>query len=325
MSLTRMLAIAMLAVLALPLGGHGQPKRASLGYLSSNPASDTEEAFDAFRAKLRELRYVEGENLRLEARYADGHFDRLPALAAELVRLKVDVIFTYGTPASTTAKQATSAIPIVFGAVSDPLGSGLVASLARPGGNVTGVTLSNPELSAKRLSLIKEAVPTASRVAVLMNPDFKASGAMVTETARAARNLAMEMRVFEAREARDFGKAFAAMAAARVHVVSVLPDPMFIAHRRQIVDVAAAHRLPAMYHLRQFVAVGGLMSYGADYTDTFSQCARLIDRILTGTRPVDLPVEQVRKFSFVVNQRTARTLGLTIAPAVLMRADAVLE
>jgi putative ABC transport system substrate-binding protein len=321
-----LLAILTLAVLAAPLAGQAQaPRHARIGYLSGNPPADTQEAFDAFRARLRELGHVEGQTLRIESRYADGNFEKLPQLAADLVRLKVDVIFTYGTPAATTAKKATGTIPIVFGAVSDPLGAGLVASLARPGGNVTGVTLSNPELSAKRLSLLKEAVPAASRVAVLENPDFKASASMVGETTRAARALGVETRVLEVREPRDFTKAFASMAGAHVHAVVVLPDPMFIAHRRQIVEVAASHRIPAMYHLRQFVTAGGLMSYGADYTDTFQQCARLVDRILTGTRPVDLPVEQARQFTLAVNQKTAKALGLTIAPSVLLRADSVVE
>src|SRR5262249_47742807 len=221
----------------------------------------TKDAFDAFRTKLHALGYIEGQNLLFEARYADGRYERLPQLAADLVGLRVDVIFAYGTPGSLAAKNATSIIPIVFAPVSDPVLAGLVATLTRPGGNVTGVTMNNPELSAKRVSLLKEAVPAVSRVVVLANPDFAPSPSLVAETRRGARVLGMEIRVLEVREPQELANAFGTMAAAKTHAVVVLPDPMFIAERRRIVELAATNRIPAMYHFRQFVEAGGAQSY----------------------------------------------------------------
>ena len=317
---------ALLAVLAMSGPARAQPARgARIGYLSANPPADTRDAFEAFRKRLHELGYVEGGNLVIESRYAEGRYERLPQLAAELARLNVAVILAFSTPGTLAAKNATGTIPIVFAGVSDPLIAGLVATLTRPGGNVTGVTLDNPELSAKRLSLLKEAVPAASRVAVLTNPDFKASSRMVAETRRAARALGVELEVVDAREPRELAKAFGAMKAAKADAVVVLPDPMFVAQRERIAELAASHRIPAIYHLRQFVETGGLMFYGADYVEAFQQGAMLVDKILKGAKPADLPVEHPWRFAMAINLRTAKALGLTIPHSLLVRADQVID
>jgi len=322
----RLTVVVILALLAASLAAEAQPsKKVRIGYLSGNPPSDTKDAFDAFQTKLHALGYIEGQNLLFEARYADGRYERLPQLAADLVRLKVDVIFAYGTPGSLAAKNATRVIPIVFAPVSDPVLAGLVATLTRPGGNVTGVTLNNPELSAKRVSLLKEAVPAASRVVVLANPDFAPSPSLVAETRRGARVLGMQIQVLEIRQPQELAKAFGTMAAGKTHAVVILPDPMFIAERRRIVELAATSRIPAMYHLRQFVEAGGLMSYGADYVEAFQQGALLVDKILKGAKPADLPVEQPWRFPLVINLKTAKALGLTIPQPLLLRADQVVE
>jgi putative tryptophan/tyrosine transport system substrate-binding protein len=315
------------AVLAAPHAVEAQQAGAKsrIGYLSLNPRSDTEDAIDAFRAKLRDLGYLEGQNLSIEYRYADGKHERLLKLAAELVRLKVDVIFAYGTPAARAAKNATSAIPIVFGVVSDPLAAGLVASLTLPGGNVTGVTPDNPDLSAKRVSILKEAIPSATRMAVLANPDFPATPAMLAETRHGARVLGIGLQVLEARDPDGLAKAFGAMTRAKANAVIILADPMFIAHQHRIAELAMSNRIPAIYHLRDFVESGGLISYGADYAEMFQQSAVLIDKILKGAKPANIPVEHPWHFALVINLKTAKTLGLTLPPSLLLRADQVIE
>jgi putative ABC transport system substrate-binding protein len=237
----------------------------------------------------------------------------------------VDVIFSYSTPGTLAAKKATSSIPIVFAGVSDPLIAGLVATLTRPGGNVTGVTLDNPELSAKRLSLLKEAVTAASNVAVLANPGFKASLSMVEETKRAARVLGVRLQILEARGPDELANVFGAMTAAKTDAVVVLPDPMFVAQRGRIAELAARARIPAMYHLRQFVEAGGLISYGADYAEAFQQGAMLVDKVLKGAKPADLPVERPWRCALAVNLKAARALGLSIPNSLLARADDVVE
>lgn len=318
--------IVILALLAAPFGTSAQPsKKMRIGYLSGNPPSDTEDAIEAFRAKLRALGHIEGQNLLIESRYADGRFDKLPKLAAELVQLKVDVIFAFGTPGSRAAKNATTTIPIIFGVVSDPLAAGLIASLTRPGGNVTGVTPNNPDLSAKRVSLLKDAVPAATHVSVLVNPDFPATSSMLTETRLGAQSLGVKLQILEVREPVGFAKAFAAMTEAKAKGVIVLADPMFIAQRRRIVELALRHRIPAMYHLRHFVEAGGLISYGAEYTEMFQQGAVLVDKILKGAKPGDLPVEQPWRYALAINLKTAKAIGLTIPQLLLGRADHIVE
>src|SRR5262245_58991380 len=281
--------------LAAPLAVQAQQARRvyRIGYLSANPSLDTNDAMDGFRTKLHALGYIEGQNLIIESRHADGTYGRLPELAADLVRLKSDVIFVYSTPGSLAARNATSTVPLVFAGVSDPMIVGLVASLARPGGNVTGVTLSNPELSAKRLSLLKEAVPAMSRTAVLVNPNFRPSSSMVAETRAAARTLGVKIQVLEIREPPELAKAFRIMSSTKDDAVVVVPDPMFVAQRHRIAELAASSRIPAIYHLRQFVEAGGLMFYGADYTEAFQQAAVLVDKILRGAKPAGPPVERL--------------------------------
>ena len=318
-----LVALLLLAV-ALAAGAQG-PRKVRIGYLSGNPPSDTRDALAGFRTKLRELGYVEGDNLTIDLRYANGRYELLPDLAADLVRLKVDLIFSYGTPGSLAAKSTTSTIPIVFSGVADPLGVGLVSTVARPGANVTGVMSNNPELTAKRMSLLKEIVPGAARVAVLTNPDFKPTANMLRETTLAARSLGMELQVVEARTRQEIAAAFEAMSAAKANAVAVLVDPMFIAERQRIAELAMRSRIPAIYHLRQFVEVGGLISYGVDYLEAFQQAAVLVEKILKGAKPADLPVEQPWRFALVINLKTARALGLTIPPSLVLRADHVVE
>ena len=325
--------VALTAVLALAGVLAGTPTAAEaqaagtgrLGFLSGNPPSDTQEALVTFRAKLRELGHAEGKNLTIEYRYADGKYDRLPELAADLIQRKVDVIVTFSTPGARAAKKATATIPIVFGVVSDPIAAGLVTSLVRPGGNATGVTPNNPELSAKRVGLLKEALPTATRVGVLANPGFSATPEMVAETKRGAQALGIELQVLEARQPADLATAFQAMGRAKVRAAIVLADPMFIAQRKAIADLAASHRLPAMFHSRQFVDAGGLISYGAEYPEMFQQTAVLVDKILKGAKPADLPVEQPWRYTLVVNLKTAKALGLTIPEGIRLRADKLIE
>lgn len=322
----RQYLIAIGALWVAPLAVWGQQaSKARIGYLSSNPPSDTQAAIDAFRMRLRDLGYIEGQTIHMESRYAEGKFDRLPDLAVELVRLKVDVLFVYGTPAALAAKSATRTIPIVFGGVNDPLTVGLVANLRKPGGNVTGVMTNNTELSAKRLSLLKEAIPGISRVAVLANPGFKPTSGMLTQMRLVSQTLAMQLHVLEARELEEISAAFARMSVLRPDALVVLPDPWFLSQRTHIVELAARSQLPAMYHLRQYLEVGGLIAYGPTYVESFQQGAVLVDKIIKGGRPADLPVEQPWRYELAVNLKAAKTLGLTIPQSVLLRADAVVE
>ena len=318
--------IAIGALLAAPPAAWAQQARkVRVGYLSSNPPSDTQAAIDAFRMRLRQMGYIEGQTLFMEYRYAQGRFDQLPGLAAELVALKVDVILAYGTPAALAAKNATKVIPIVFGGVNDPLSVSLIADLRQPGGNVTGVTTNNTELSAKRLSLLKEAIPSVSRVAVLANPDFKPTSNMLAQMRLASQPLAVQLHVLEARKPEEISAAFARMSAVRADALVVLPDPWFLSQRTRIAELAMSTRIPAIYHLRQYLEVGGLMAYGPTYVESFQQSAGLVDRIVKGARPADLPVEQPWRYEVAINLKTAKALGLTMPQSVLLRADVVIE
>ena len=302
-------------------------KIARIGVLRTSPAGS--QLPEAFRQGLRDLGYVEGRNVVVEYRSAEGKIERLPALAAELVALKVDVIFAIGgTPGALAAKQATGTIPIVFIGVGDPVTSGLVTSLARPGGNVTGLSNLDAELIGKRLELLKQAVPGVSRVAVLWQP-----GALEEHTEKdrlkraevAARALGVRLQFVEARGPTDFDRAFSDMTRARASALTVLPSFMFFTERRRLADLAAKNRLPAVYPWRESVEVGGLMSYGANLADLFRRAAIYVDRILKGTQHGDLPVEQPTKYEFVINLKAATALGLTIPQSVLARADHVIE
>jgi putative ABC transport system substrate-binding protein len=291
--------------------------------LTASPA-----AAEAFRQGLRDLGYAEGRNLVIEYRDAEGKFERLPALAAELVALKVDVILAGSTPHAVAAKQATRTIPIVVASVGDPVSSGLVTSLARPGGNVTGLSILAPELVGKCLELLKQAVPGVSLVAVLWQP-----GAAGERTVRdmlkaaevAARALGVRPQFVEARGPADFDRAFSDMTKARAGALTVLGTPMFFNERRRLVELTAKNRLPAVYPLREYVDAGGLMAYGPNLADLFRRAATYVDRILKGAKPADLPVEQPTKFELVINLKTAKALGLTIPQSVLGRADRVIE
>jgi putative ABC transport system substrate-binding protein len=276
-------------------------------------------------AALRELGYVEGKNLTFERRYAEDRLDRLPKLAAELVSLKVDVIMTAGTLAPLAAKRATSTIPIVMMAAGDPVGSGLVASLAQPGGNVTGMSLMAPDLGGKRLQLLKELLPGVSGVAVLWNAANPYSALVFKETAGAAQTLEVELQSLEIREPADIDAALEAAMAQRANALITVEDPLTIDLRRKIAEYAADHRLPAISGIRMFADAGALMTYGADLADILRRSVVYVDKILKGAKPSDLPVEQPTKFELVINLKTAKSLNLTISPLLLARADDVIE
>ena len=279
----------------------------------------------AFVEGLRELGWIEGQNIVIEDRWADGKTDRLPALAAELVRLKVDAIFTQSWPAAVAAKQATTTIPIVIVGAGDPVGTGLVASLAHPGGNITGLGDLATELSAKRLELLKETVPKLSRVAVLWN---SADGGMTLrfrQIQAAAPTLGVTVRPLGVQEPEDFEQAFAAMTQERPDALFVVSDLLTGFHHKRIRDFAAQNRLPAMYERRERVADGGLISYGPSFADMHRRAAAYVDKILKGAKPADLPVEQPTRFELVVNLKTAKALRLTIPQSILIRADEILQ
>ena len=326
------IAVLALSLLAAPLAAEAQQaaKVARIGYLSPNLATSPH-LREAFRQGLRDLGYVEGRNLVIEYRDAEGKVERLPALAAELVALKVDVIVTEGgnTVVPLAAKQATSTLPIVFAATADPVATGLVTSLARPGGNVTGLSSFTTDLVGKRLELLTQAVPGIRQVAVLWLPGVygeRTEKEMLTAAEVAARGLGVRLQFVEATpDPADLDRAFSDVTRARAGALTVLPSNLFQREHRRLVDLAARHRLPAVYPWRELVAVGGLMSYGASLTDSCRRAATYVDKILKGAKPGDLPVEQPTKFELVINLKTARTLGLTIPPSLLLRADKVIE
>ena len=306
-----------------------QPKKVlRIGYLSQfEPAREFPRS-EAIRLALRELGYVEGQNIAIEYRYAEGKPDRFPDLAVELVRLKVDIIVAAGGSVIVqAAKNATKTIPIVMmGAGSDPIGAGLIESLARPGGNVTGITLLIGELGGKRLELFKEAVPKLARVAVLYDPAIQASVLDVKEVLpAAARALRLTIQPWEVRDADGFDRVFAAMGKERPDGLYVSPGPLTLANRKRMLGFALKSRLPSMYNSRESVDAGGLMSYGADLADSYRRVAYYVDRILKGAKPADLPVEQPTKFEFIINLKAAKQIGLTIPPNVLVRADKVIR
>jgi putative ABC transport system substrate-binding protein len=318
-------------LLAAPLAAEAQQptKIARIGYLSPNLATSPH-LREAFRQGLRDLGYVEGRNLVIEYRDAEGRFERIPALAAELVALKVDVIVTEGgnTAVPVAAKQATRTLPIVFASASDPVASGLVTSLARPGDNVTGLSSFTTELVGKRLELLTQSVPGVGQIAVLWLPGALGEltdKEMLTGAEVAARGLGVRLQFVEARAPADFDRAFSDMTRARAGALTLLPSNLFRREHRRLLDLAARHRLPAVYPWRDFVDAGGLMSYGASLTDSSRRAATYVDKILKGAKPGDLPVEQPTKFELVINLKTARTLALTIPPSVLSRADQVIE
>jgi putative ABC transport system substrate-binding protein len=309
-----------------PLVAESQQARAvpRIAYLGSSSPSLEPHYVEAFLQKLHDLGYLEGQNVAIEYRWAEGHDDRLPGLAAELVRLNPNVIVTTGTPSAFAAKQATTTIPIVMASAGDPVRSGLVASLAHPGGNVTGFTVLGPELEGKRLELLKRAVPSISRVAVLWNSANPAIQFYYQEAQVAARALRVTLEpVVEVRRAEDLDGGLARIAAARPQALIVLADRFLLAHRARIAEFATARRLPGMYPYRGYVDSGGLMSYAPSDIELFRGAAGYVDKILKGAKPGDLPVQEPPKFEFVVSLRTARILGLTIPPPMLAGAEVV--
>jgi ABC-type uncharacterized transport system substrate-binding protein len=314
-------------LLAAPLAAEAQQpaKPPRIGYLGGGSSSAARHLLEAFRQGLRELGYMEGQNLTIYYRWAEGRSDQLPGLAEELVRLKVDVIVTHGAVATRAARRATAAIPIVFASSGEAVATGLVASLARPGGNVTGLTIIAPELAGKRLELLREAIPRFTRLAVLWNsanpvvvPEFK-------ETEAAARTLGMQIQSLEVTDQGGLAGAFSAMTGERPDALIVLSDAMFLSQNAQIVGLAAKSRLPAMYAESEFIVAGGLMSYGSNLVVQYRRAATYVDKVLRGARPADLPVEQPTKFELVINLKTAKALGLTIPPSLLGRADELIQ
>ena len=313
-------------VFALPLLAEAQPtaKVPRIGWLAAGPIPAV--LGDAFRQGLRDLGWVEGKNVVIEYRAAD-RFDRLPSVAAELVRLKVDVIFASGgQQPALAAKRATTTIPVVMVAVADPVASGLVTSLARPGGNITGPSSApGPELQGKRLDLLREAFPNVARVAVLWSPDNPGSVVNKRALEGPARSLNVTLQSVELREPVDLERAFAAMSQERAQAVMPINSPIVVSHLKRIVDLVAKNRLPAMHWESRWVDAGGLMSYGPSYPDLYRRAAVYVDKILKGAKPSALPIEQPTTFELVVNRKTARALGLTVPPSLLLRADRVIE
>jgi ABC-type uncharacterized transport system substrate-binding protein len=318
-----------LGTLSAPVAAEAQQpgQMPRVGYISPGSSSDSfrQRRFEAFRQGLRELGYVEGRNIALEPRWAEGEYARYPALAADLVRLKAHVIVAVGGTATKAAQQVTKTTPIVMSVVIDPLGSGLVASLARPGGNVTGITVMASDIVGKQLELLKQAVPEVSRVALLSNPANPGSVPQLREAEAAARVLGVRLQVLEARDPKEIDRAFGAMTRERAGALVVLPDAIFGNQGKQIADLAAKSRLPSICGIPEYGEAGGLIVYGANNLDLERRAATFVDRILKGAKPGDLPVEQPTKFELVINLKTAKSLGITIPPSVLARADQVID
>jgi len=302
-----------------------QAKTFRVGFLVAGPKASVTGRFEAFRAGLRELGYVEGKNLVIEERYGDGKMERVPELAAELVRLKVDVIVTGGSQATGPAKQATSTIPIVMAQDNDPVGSGFVASLARPGGNITGLANLNSELSGKQLEILKESFPKLARVAILGDMSEPGSAEPVKETELAAKALGVQVQYFDLRSVKDFDGAVNTIRAKKADALLALPSALFNSQRKPLVELAAKLKLPAMYPRADYVDDGGLMTYGVDVNDLSRRAAIFVDKILKGGKPAEIPVEQPIKFIFIVNLKTAKQIGATFPPNVLARADRVIR
>jgi putative tryptophan/tyrosine transport system substrate-binding protein len=312
--------------LAWPLAASAQQaaKTYRIGVLSAGGPSLTTN-WSMFNSGLKEFGWIEGKNIIFEHRYAENQLDRLPELTAELVRLNVDVILALGTLAPLAAMRATKTIPVVMANAGDPLGSGLVASLARPGGNVTGMSLMAPDLGGKRLELLKELISQLSLVAVLWNADNPYSALVFEETQTASQTLGIQIASLEVRTPDDFVKAFEAVRRQRPHALIAIEDPLTVSHRSLIADSAAKHQLPAVYGLREFATAGGLMSYGANLADLYRRAAVYVDKIFKGSQPADLPVQQPTKFDFVINLKTAKALGIEFPHTLLARADEVIE
>jgi len=316
-----------LGILAAPLAAEAQrsAKVRQIGFLGATSAPSASHVVAALKEGLRERGWVEGQNIAIEYRWAHERYERLSELAAELVRLKVDVIVAPTAPAVRAAKDITTTIPIVMVTVGDPVGSEFVTSLARPGGNITGMSVFAPELSGKNLQLLRELLPAVTRVAVLWNPTNPVGALELKEIEAAARSLGLQVQLLEAPDPKAFESAFAAMTLERAGALAVLVDAMFFSQRKRIVELAAASRLPAIYQRREFAEDGGLMAFGPSLTDLFRRAATYVDKLLKGAKPADLPVEQPTKFELVINLKTAKALGLTIPQSVFIRAEEVIQ
>lgn len=312
-------------LVSAPFAADAQPAAQvpRIGVLESNSSSNS---LVSFKQGLQERGYVEGKSIVFESRWANGKVAEFPRLAADLVRLKVDVIFAGTTPAALAARDATITIPIVFAIVADPIGVKLVSSLARPGGNVTGLTTNNIEVAGKRLEISKEMLGgKVSRVGVLFNPADASNVLALQAIEDSARKSSVTLRLFPAKRPEDFAGAFSAMASERIDLVTVAAGVLTLAHARDIAELATGARLPAIYAAREFVEAGGLVSFSASFADNYRRAATYVDKILKGAKPADLPVEQATKFEFVINLKTAKALGLTIPQSLLLRADEVIQ
>ena len=327
--ITVLVVLLAVGILVAPPAGEALQAATSprIGFLSPSSLADprTLRLLGAFREGLRELGYLEGQNIAIEFRWAEGKYDRLPGLAAELVRLKVDIIVAAALPAIEAAKQATGTIPIVMVSSLDPVATGFVASLARPGSNITGSSAMAPELVGKQLELLKEVVPKVSRVAFLGNPASLGYAPQVRHAQDAARALGIGLQPLEARSPGEIDSAFAAMTRERAGALIVLLDVMFTEHRARIADLATKHRLPTVYGLHEYAEAGGLMAYGSSFVDRSRRAATFVDKILKGAKPADLPIEQPTTFELAINLRTAKALGLTIPQSLLLRADQIIQ
>ena len=324
-ALLSILVVALVVVVGNLAAAQQLKKVPRIAWLTSNPLSGNANRIEAFRQGLRELGYVEGENIIIEYRSAEGNRDRVPALAGELVRLKVDIIVTAGASATRSAKAATTTVPIVMTQDIDPVAIGFATSLARPGGNITGLSTLGPELSGKRLDLLKEIIPTLSRVAVLETSTTPGNAEVLRETELAARAFGVKLQYLDVRSAKDIDTAFRAASKGRAEAILTLQSTILFSQRAQIIDLAVKNRLPVMYHQTEYVEAGGLMGYSANRDDLARRAATYVDKILKGTKPADLPVEQPKKFEFNVNLKAAKQIGLTIPPNVLVRADRVIR
>src|ERR1700694_693480 len=317
------------AAIAWPRAARAQQEKnfARIGLLSPFSPSTAALWHEAFRQGLRDLGWIEGKNISIEYRYAEERADVLPDLAIDLVRLNVDIIVASVSTDALAAKRATKTIPIVMASAGDPVASGLVESLAQPGGNITGLSQIAPELAGKRLELLKQMLPMLSRVAVLWNPQNTSASSTLTwkEIQLPARELGLQLHSLEVRNSHDFDEAFGDATRARAGALIITPDPLFATNVKRLAELAARSRLPSIFHLREFADSGGLVSYGIDRSDQFRRAATYVDKILKGAKPADLPVEQPTKFELVINLKTAKTLGLTVPPSILALADEVIE
>jgi putative ABC transport system substrate-binding protein len=322
-SIFRSIFCAILFALSMPVEAQEAKKVSRIGFLGSGTASSMASRTQSFRHGLRDLGYIEGKNILIEYRFADGNDHRFPDLAAELVGLKPEVLIASGSPGIRALMKATHTIPIVMAAIGDAVGSGFVKSLAQPGGNVTGLSFLDPDITTKRLEILKETLPRITHVAVLR---YGGSGNQSLDaTLAASQPLKVQLQIFSIRAAAEFDGVFVAAKKSGVEAVHVLASAILFAHRKRLVELSARHRLPGIYENKEFVQAGGLLSYGANFDDLFRRAATYVNKILKGAKPADLPVEQPTKFEFFVNLKTAKQMGLTIPPNVLARADRVIR